>query len=292
MSYQIDKNLASSTLASSYTAGNTTLTLQAGDGAKFSASGDFVVALGTAPDFFLLCTSRSGDTLTVGSSGVEGTAAANESSGCAVTQVITSATLVALLAAAGGGVNLSTVVQSGITTGSSIATLANVTSGNLLIVTVGYEGGTLPPVNTTISDSLGSSFTMVAYDTNGSTTVIFFTVLTSSGANTISLSGGSFQRIGYTEVSGPWSTNDASGTSSTSYAQVTTTMSGDFIYAASGGYHSATLINATMPLFQLGNANGSDSIGHGCYIAGAARVYQAPFSNTDGNPATVVVAFK
>ena len=102
MSYQIDKNLASSTLASGYTAGNTTLTLQTGDGSKFSASGNFVVALGTAPDFFLLCTSRSGDTLTVGSSGVEGTAAVNESSGCVVTQVITSATLVALLAAAGG----------------------------------------------------------------------------------------------------------------------------------------------------------------------------------------------
>ena len=103
MSYQIDKNLASSTLASGYTAGDTTLTLQAGDGAKFSASGDFVVALGTVPNFLLLCTSRSGDVLTVGSSGAEGTSAVNEAIGCVVTQVITSATLVALLAAAGGG---------------------------------------------------------------------------------------------------------------------------------------------------------------------------------------------
>jgi hypothetical protein len=86
-------NLASSTLASSYTAGGTTVTLASGDGAKFPTTGDFTIAVGQPPAFFLQCTSRTGDTLTVDTIATEGTTAANASSATVVTQVITAGVL-------------------------------------------------------------------------------------------------------------------------------------------------------------------------------------------------------
>ena len=98
----IDKNLSQSTLASAYTAGNTSITLQTGDGAKFSSPGAgqaIMLALEDPPAFFLVCTGRSGDTLTVQTTGAEGTTAISESTGCKVTQVITAGVFSDLLAA-------------------------------------------------------------------------------------------------------------------------------------------------------------------------------------------------
>ncbi len=89
MSTQQITNLAQGELASGYTAGNTTITLGSGEGALFPTSGDFTVAMNDPPDFFLKCTSRTGDVLTVTSTGQEGTTAINESSGCKVTLVVT-----------------------------------------------------------------------------------------------------------------------------------------------------------------------------------------------------------
>lgn len=86
-------NAAQSTLASNYTAGNTTLSLHTGDGSKFPSTGNFMVALNDPADFYLQCTSRSGDTLTVSSTGQEGTVAVNESSGTKVTLIQTAASI-------------------------------------------------------------------------------------------------------------------------------------------------------------------------------------------------------
>lgn len=86
-------NLGQSTLASGYTAGNTTITVQTGDGALFPSAGNFTIAMNNPPAFFLLCTSRTGDVLTVSASGTEGTTATNQSSGTQITQVITAAAL-------------------------------------------------------------------------------------------------------------------------------------------------------------------------------------------------------
>jgi hypothetical protein len=93
MASQKYANLAQSTLASGYTAGDSTLALQTGDGSLFPSSGDFIVALDDPPTFFLKCNSRSTDTLTVTTSGQEGTTAVNKSSGTKVTQVITKGAL-------------------------------------------------------------------------------------------------------------------------------------------------------------------------------------------------------
>ncbi len=94
-------NNAFGTLASGYTAGASTITLQTGEGAAFPSSGDFMCAIANPVQFYLNCTSRSGDVLTVDTVGQEGTTATNQSSGTAVAQVITAGNLTDLLAAAG-----------------------------------------------------------------------------------------------------------------------------------------------------------------------------------------------
>ena len=67
-----------------------------------------MLGLNDPPDFFLKCTARSTDTLTVATSGAESSTAINEASGIKVTQVITAGVLSDLLAAAGGGGNTTT----------------------------------------------------------------------------------------------------------------------------------------------------------------------------------------
>jgi hypothetical protein len=99
----IDKNLAQSSLASGYTAGATTITLATGEGARFDSptgSQGIMLAFNDPPDFFVRCTGRSSDTLTIDATGAEGSTVANESVGCKITQVITGGVLADLLVAA------------------------------------------------------------------------------------------------------------------------------------------------------------------------------------------------
>ena len=90
MARQQYTNIAISKLGASYTAGDSTVTLNTGDGALFPASGNFTIGVNDPPTFFLLCTARSGDVLTVNTSATEGTTAAN---GTVVAQVVTAAVL-------------------------------------------------------------------------------------------------------------------------------------------------------------------------------------------------------
>lgn len=89
MASQKYANLAQSTLSSNYTAGDGTIALQPADGSLFPSSGDFIVAIDDPPVFFLKCTARSSDTLTVSATGQEGTTAVNRPIGTKVTQVLT-----------------------------------------------------------------------------------------------------------------------------------------------------------------------------------------------------------
>jgi hypothetical protein len=93
MASQKYTTLGQGTLSSGYTAAATTLVLNTGQGATFPSSGDFVVALNDPPAFFLKCTSRSGDTLTVATVAVDGTTASNQAIGVTVTEVITASVL-------------------------------------------------------------------------------------------------------------------------------------------------------------------------------------------------------
>jgi hypothetical protein len=106
MAWLIAKNLAQSSLASAYTAGDTTITVQAGDGAKFDAPGSgntIALAIGNPVRFFLKATAISTDTFTVDSSGYDGSTAVGVTAATQVTEVVTGGVLADLLAAAGGG---------------------------------------------------------------------------------------------------------------------------------------------------------------------------------------------
>ena len=100
MAFNISKNLAQSSLASGYTAGGSSITVQSGDGSKFDAA-NFVVAIGNPPQYFLEVTAKSGDTFTVNTSGFDGSTPVSVASGTQVTEVITAGVFQDLLSAAG-----------------------------------------------------------------------------------------------------------------------------------------------------------------------------------------------
>lgn len=85
-------NLAITTLGSYYTAGDSTVTLAGGGGNAFPATGNFTIGIYDPPAFFLLCTARSGDVLTVNTTATEGTNAISTPAGVAVAQVMTAGT--------------------------------------------------------------------------------------------------------------------------------------------------------------------------------------------------------
>lgn len=159
MAFLIGKNLAQSTLASGYTAGNTTLTVQTGDGAKFDAPGsgnNIVLAIGNPPQFFLEATAISSDTFTVNSGGFDGSTPISVTASTPVTEVITSGVLTALLAAASGVVLLeehtanNTSTELDFTTGITstfdtyqieIVNLVPATNNNDIFMQVSTNGG-------------------------------------------------------------------------------------------------------------------------------------------------------
>lgn len=99
MGFQISKNLAQSSLASGYTAGNTTLTVQTGEGARFDTT-HFVVAVDNPPAYFLEVTGRTGDVLTVDPGGYDGSSPVSVAANTKITEVITAGVLQSLLAGA------------------------------------------------------------------------------------------------------------------------------------------------------------------------------------------------
>jgi hypothetical protein len=98
---QTFSNLAQTTIGATYTAGASTLTLATGSGVLFPSTGNFTIGVCDPPSFFLVCTARTGDVLTVNTSGAEGTTAVNAGIGTIVAQVLTAGVLSNLIAGAG-----------------------------------------------------------------------------------------------------------------------------------------------------------------------------------------------
>lgn len=94
-------NSAYSTLASTISAGATSLSVAAGHGARFPATGDFRIKIDSE---IMICTARSTDVLTV-TRGAESTTAASHTAGAAVNHVLTRGGLLALLTSVGLGTN-------------------------------------------------------------------------------------------------------------------------------------------------------------------------------------------
>jgi hypothetical protein len=186
MSYNISKNLAQSTLASSYAAGATTITVQTGDGAKFDAA-PFVIALNNPPDFFLEVTAVASDTFTVDTSGFDSSTPINEASNVQVTEVITAGVLQALLAAASPV--LGTAIFDSVGSITSLVTTGNVTgvtynsTGNYSVALSGSPSNYL--VHVQLSNDSGTYI--------GVASIIYNSVGTSGfKIQTIQLNGGGF----------------------------------------------------------------------------------------------------
>ena len=84
-------NQAQSTLTSAYTAGDTSIYVT--NGAVYPSTGNFTLAMGYPVQFYIVCTAISGNTLTVTTTGQEGTSTANLAIGSVVTQVVTAGVL-------------------------------------------------------------------------------------------------------------------------------------------------------------------------------------------------------
>mgnify|MGYP001215696728 CR=1 FL=1 len=123
-------------------------------------------------------------------------------------------------------------------TSSTVASLncafpANVVSGNLLVV-----GGTTIGGNVTVTDSLGTSYTVYQGTSGGVTTFVAFGIAPSSGANTVTVTPTSTSYVSYSinEFSGedatPYdddSTPVAAGTSTTPSDALVTTAAGGLV---------------------------------------------------------------
>ena len=181
-------NQAQTFLASAYTAGDPTISVVSG--AVFSPSGNFTIAMGNPVQFYLLCTGRSGNTLTVSATGQEGTAAANMAVGMTVTQVVTAASLTGLrtdavtLAAntTGYGTYANLASRTGMTAGSryrcSDGPYEFIYDGSVWVPTAyGYILPAMPPL---------SGWSWLNQNVGGSVN----TVSTSNGAITLTANGG------------------------------------------------------------------------------------------------------
>jgi hypothetical protein len=86
-------NGGQSTLASNYTAGDSSIHVASGEGARFPASGDYWLAVDDPPAFWLRVTARSSDTLTVDTTGADGSTAVSKAAGTKITQVLPAAAI-------------------------------------------------------------------------------------------------------------------------------------------------------------------------------------------------------
>ena len=221
MASQTYSNNASSILASGYTAGDSTITLFSGDGSKFPSSGDFMLAIDNPVAFYLKCTSRSGDVLTVTTTGQEGSTAASKASGVAVNQVLTAGAMDAIRAEAAGvilsgtsdpGLPSPSVMQHAHSGTNSCPYSSSVITGNLLVAEIATDNSS--NVTAAVSDTLGNVWTLagsVIHSGVGMNNQIWYCLSASSGANTVSFteSGSANPRMAIAEVSGVTATVDS-----------------------------------------------------------------------------------
>ena len=171
-----------------------------------------------------------------------------------------------------------THVQTKTGAGLSIAFGSNVTSGNLLVVTIQSEGSIASPA---LTDTRGTVWSLVQADSSQSVHMaVYYGFATSTGANTVSGSwGSSYARIAVSEFSGVASASlDAhgiAGNTATPSVGLITTQATDLLYCACGGYASSNTFTAgtgfTIPT--NGQSNGSDANAVEYQIAGAAGSY-------------------
>jgi hypothetical protein len=195
----------------------------------------------------LMLVTGGGTTLTwTVSRAVESTVAAAHNFGDVINIVLTQAGFTNIL----NQTNLwGAYVQSYIGSGLSIATLANTTTGNLMIVTCNYENGVTTP---TCADTQGTSYSLITtLKPNAARCAVFYGTVGGSGANTITVTsaGANYPSISYTEMLPMWSSvSTYTATAGVTQISVTTSV-GNLVFAVCAGeYYTHAAITPYTPL--------------------------------------------
>lgn len=187
--------------------------------------------------------------------------------------------------AAQGTTTTPSLVQSAASRGNTVTTQAypiNVSSGNVLVVLLGWEVGT---GIATISDTLTTSWTSQVSLVSGSENcAIYSGTAGSSGADTVTVtlpSGAGFNQVAATEWRNLKTTRDTSVTGTTNgVLSMTTTSTGDLVMGLVQGNSSS---GVTLPIIGWEYPSmlaGNDSGGVQWYVQPAAGSINAGISNS------------
>jgi hypothetical protein len=182
------------------------------------------------------------------------------------------------------------LIQSKAATGLSVTPTYSVTAGNILIVAFGYTAAS--GLSPTCSDNLGNVYTRVynSYYVAGTLGLAVFTAPVGFNGNaviTVTASGSSYTQTTLSEVSGlsgvvDVSTGENLNSTSVTAMNLTTTVNGDFLFAAIQGGHGALSYSASTG-FTLNNMiNGSDAQATEYQIQATAGGVSASFNVTAG----------
>lgn len=176
--------------------------------------------------------------------------------------------------------------QSGAASASTLAMGINVVSGNYLFVMTGTN--TAYP---TIADTLSSTFTAITNATSagGNFGKMWVALLASSGADTITLTGGSSQNVAAIEMVPPAGfagtvDNFASNIVAGGPVSITVSQANDFLVCATAWDHGSVIPMSLAPCNVAAHANSSDGITIGYSVLPLANTtVWVGFSASSGN---------
>jgi hypothetical protein len=178
---------------------------------------------------------------------------------------------------------------------SPIAFTSPVTAGNLLVVAIVQDGGTIAAP----TDTIGTAYTLAASQTGANNLAIYYGIAPTSGANSVTAPNVAFSQTAICELANVNAvvnlTASAYNSSTPSSVSITTTVSGCYIFVAIGGFHNGNVYTALTGFTMVVQNNGSDAIGTAVGAASSAGAYTAGFNITSGgsdNVPVVAVAFE
>ncbi|MBS0219675.1 MAG: hypothetical protein JSR91_02940 [Proteobacteria bacterium] len=179
---------------------------------------------------------------------------------------------------------------------TSLTTQHNVTAGNLLIVaTDWYQGSTGNP---TISDTLGTPFSLIVSNSNtgNAAVAIFVGQAAASGSDTVTIafpSGASWQGISISEFKNTSAIVDDAAVVYNAGISLNPTTDGDLIFTYGGSPTSAVAFTIPPPAFLFGKyASGSDASGWSFMIQNTASFVDCTPSNAAAGSSLAAIALK
>jgi hypothetical protein len=179
---------------------------------------------------------------------------------------------------------------------TSLTTTHDVTAGNVLIVAIDwYRGSTGAP---SITDTLGTSFTLVVSNSNTSNSAVALFVgrTTSSGSDTVTAtfpSGASWQGISISEFKNVSTTVDDAAVVYNTSISLNPATDGDLIFTYGGSPSSGVAFTVPPPGFYFGKyASGADASGWSFAIQNSASFVDCTPGNVAAGSSLAAVALK